>query len=88
MVSAYRINATRMLDPAPLCDLAPELNYVLNQWDPIGVADLVDNEYLCLVGPLLRRLSAGQGPAELSEFLWHELEDRTASPRALDPSRR
>ena len=38
------------------------------------MADLRDNEYLCLVSPLLRRLSAGQGPAEPSEILWHELE--------------
>jgi hypothetical protein len=35
----------------------------------------VDNEYDCLIGPLLRRLLAGAGLAPIGEFLWHELED-------------
>lgn len=70
-----------MLYPYALSDFTVEVNYLLNQWDPIGVADLVDDEYLCLVSPLLRRLSAGEGVAEVSEFLWFELQDHFG----LDP---
>ncbi|MEU7145338.1 hypothetical protein ABZ942_38240 [Nocardia sp. NPDC046473] len=56
-------------------DIAGNLRYLLNQWDPIGVAELVDDEYDGLIAPLLTRLGAGAGRAEISEFLWHELED-------------
>ncbi|MGI5486050.1 hypothetical protein [Microtetraspora malaysiensis] len=56
-----------------------ELRYFLNQWDPIGVydeeLDFPPDEYDCLIGPVLARLSRGAGPAELSEYLWYELED-------------
>lgn len=51
--------------------------------DPIGVADLVSDEYDCLIAPLVSRLNAGDGRAEISEFLWHELEDHFG----LDPFR-
>jgi hypothetical protein len=57
------------------------LSYLLNDWDPIGVADLVSDEYDCMVGPLLSRLLRGDGRAEISEYLWHELEDHFG----LDP---
>lgn len=60
------------------------LRYLLNAWDPIGVADAVDDEYDCLIGPLLRRLAAGGSQAEISEFLWTELEDHFG----LDPGPR
>jgi hypothetical protein len=62
-------------------DVQANLNYLLNEWDPIGVADLVSDEYDCLTAPLLSRLNAGNGRAEISEFLWHELEDHFG----LDP---
>ncbi|QIS12757.1 hypothetical protein [Nocardia arthritidis] len=64
------------------------LRYLLNEWDPIGVADMVDDEYDCLLAPLLSRLNAGAGRAEISEFLWRELEDHFGlSPElhAVDP---
>ena len=57
------------------------LRHLLNQWDPVGVADLVSNEYDCLTGPLLSKLSAGSRRSEISEFLWYELEDHFG----LDP---
>jgi len=50
-------------------DVQANLNYLLNEWDPIGVANLVSDEYDCLIAPLISRLSAGNGRAEISEFL-------------------
>jgi hypothetical protein len=59
------------------------LRYLLNQWDPIGVADLVDDEYDCLLVPLWDRLTHGATRASLSEFLWFEIQDHFG----LDPER-
>jgi hypothetical protein len=50
------------------------LRYLLNEWDPIGVAEIAPDEYDRMVGPLLVRLRAGAGRAEISEYLWFELE--------------
>ncbi len=60
------------------------LRYLLNQWDPIGVADVVDDEYDCLIAPIMAKLRAGAGRAEVSELLWYELEDHIG----LDPASR
>ena len=57
------------------------LRYLLNEWDPLGVAYLESDEYDCLIAPLLSRLSAGNRRSEISEFLWYELEDHFG----LDP---
>jgi hypothetical protein len=65
-----------------LRDLQANLRYLLNEWDPIDVADLVSDEYDCLIAPLLSRLSRGGGRSQISEFLWYELEDHFG----LDPS--
>lgn len=51
-----------------------DLRRLLNAWDPIGVADDVQDEYDCLIGPLFRRLHEGAGQAEIGDFLRHELE--------------
>lgn len=59
------------------------LRYLLNQWDPIGVADLVDDEYDCLLAPLWKMLTQGVTRAALSEYLWFELQDHFR----LDPER-
>jgi hypothetical protein len=40
-------------------DAQDNLRYLLNEWDPIGVADLVQDEYDCLIGPILSRLTRG-----------------------------
>lgn len=39
------------------------------------------HEYDCLISPLLTRLSNGDGASEISEFLWHDLQDHFG----LDP---
>jgi len=41
----------------------------------LGVSDLVDDEYNCILVPLWRLLSSGPTRAQVSEFLWTELED-------------
>jgi len=57
------------------------LRYLLNEWDPIGVADLAPDEYDCLIAPLWARLSQGASRAEISELLWYDVEDHFG----LDP---
>ncbi|MDT7804785.1 MAG: hypothetical protein QOI78_8218 [Actinomycetota bacterium] len=70
-------------------DAQDNVRYLLNRWDPIGVADEVDDEYDCLVAPLLSRLAAGAGRAEIGEFLWYELTDHfgLSDPAAHDSDR-
>ncbi|WP_338897268.1 hypothetical protein WBG99_17935 [Streptomyces sp. TG1A-60] len=62
-------------------DVHSNLRFLLNEWDPIGVADDVQDEYDCLIAPLLTRLHAGAGRAAIGEFLGSELEDHFG----LDP---
>ena len=63
--------------------LHADLMQLLNEWDPIGVADLISDEYECMTGPLLSRLSKGAGRPQIGEFLRNELEDHFG----LDPER-
>jgi hypothetical protein len=74
------------VDQDRLSDLQGELRYLLNHWDPIGVydeaLDFPPDEYDCMIGPLLSRLDQGQAIAEISEYLWFELEDHFG----LDPT--
>ncbi|AWZ09033.1 MULTISPECIES: hypothetical protein [unclassified Streptomyces] len=57
------------------------LRHLLNEWDPIGVADDVQDEYDCMLAPLLQRLHGGANQTEIGVFLRHELEDHFG----LDP---
>ncbi|WP_019357589.1 hypothetical protein [Streptomyces sp. AA1529] len=57
------------------------LRYLLNEWDPIGVADEVRDEYDCMLAPLLVRLRGGASQSEIAEFLQRELEEHFG----LDP---
>lgn len=70
-----------------LAALQDELRYLLNEWDPIGVydesLDFPPDEYDCLLAPLLTRLARRDSRADLSEYLWHEIEDHFG----LDPLR-
>ncbi|MGW5261533.1 hypothetical protein ACWEQG_11180 [Microbispora sp. NPDC004025] len=69
-------------------DLQDELRFLLNRWDPIGVYDeelnFPPDEYDCLIGPLLKRLSSGADVAGISEYLWYEVEEHFG----LDPESR
>lgn len=49
------------------------LRCLLNDWNPIGVASQVDDEYDCLINPLLSRLIAGADSSEIGAFLRYEL---------------
>jgi hypothetical protein len=65
--------------------LKASLTHLLNEWDPIGVADLISDEYDCMIGPLLSSLSKGDGRAQISEFLRNELETHFGlDPEGLD----
>jgi hypothetical protein len=70
-----------------LADLQQELRYLLNRWDPIGVydesLDFPPDEYDCLIGPLLVRLARCDSRADLSQYLWDEIEEHFG----LDPVR-
>ncbi|WP_406862959.1 hypothetical protein ABZO31_21955 [Streptomyces sp. HUAS MG47] len=61
-----------------------DLRQLLNEWDPIGVADEVPDEYDCMLAPLLQRLRGGADETAIGAFLRHELEDHFG----LDPVHR
>ncbi|MFJ7592050.1 hypothetical protein ACIQZO_32750 [Streptomyces sp. NPDC097617] len=69
------------MEARQVADQSENLRFLLNEWDPIGVADLVQDEYDCLIGPLLGRLHRGASRAEVSEYLWIEAEEHFG----LDP---
>lgn len=52
-----------------------DLRHLLNEGDPIGVADYVQDEYDCMLAPVLQRLRGGSDQADIGKFLRHELED-------------
>lgn len=63
------------------------LRDLLNAWDPIGVvADGgPQDEYDCLIAPMLDELAGGAEPAGLAAFLRHELDDHFGlSPEHVD----
>ncbi|GAA1296053.1 hypothetical protein [Pseudonocardia xinjiangensis] len=66
------------LDPGPDTPDRPvaALGELLNAWDPIGVVGGggPQDEYDCLISPILDRLEGGADAAELAVFLRSELE--------------
>lgn len=60
------------------------LRHLLNRWDPIGVADVVEAEYDRLLAPLWTWLTSGRSRAALSDHLWIGIEGHFG----LDPVRR
>lgn len=59
----------------PDFDPQANLRYLLNEWDFLGVADVVSDEYDCMIAPLLTRLSGGGTRASIAEYLYYELGD-------------
>ncbi|MFF8985896.1 hypothetical protein ACF08E_21240 [Streptomyces globisporus] len=58
------------------------LRQLLNEWDPIGVAD----EYDCMLAPLLGRLRRGADQAEIAAFLRTELVEHFGlTPAPAEP---
>jgi hypothetical protein len=61
------------------------LRDLLNEWDPIGGSHVPPDEYDCLIGHLLSKLTAGAGRSQISEFLRWKLEDHFGlDPDGLD----
>lgn len=61
------------------------LRHLLNKWDPIGVAPELggpDDEYDCMLGPLLTLLSGGGNEGEVGSFLRKEVSGHFG----LDPN--
>lgn len=61
-----------------------DLRRMLNDWDFIGVGEFTagDDEYDCLLGPLLTRLASGADVAEVARFLRDEIDNHFG----LDPA--
>jgi hypothetical protein len=76
-------------DLARLVDLEPELRYLLNRWDPIGVydekEDFPPDEYDCLLAPILSRLAAGTSAIDL-EVRTNVAGADDADPHTATPS--
>ena len=72
-------------DPGPDADDRPvaALRELLNAWDPIGVVrgGGPEDEYDCLITPMLDHLDGGAESPEVAAFLRFELEDHFG----LDP---
>jgi hypothetical protein len=64
-----------------------ELRQLLNDWDPIGVRDISahDDEYDCLLGPLMTMLAAGGDVPEVTAYLRMQVEDHVGlNPDGVD----
>jgi hypothetical protein len=55
------------MQPDDLGDLTPELRLILNDWDPIGVADISPSEYDGLNGSVLGCLGRSSDLASFAE---------------------
>jgi hypothetical protein len=62
-----------------------DLHRMLNEWDFIGVGEFSahDDEYDCLLGPLLTKLASGANVEEVARFL----REKIASHFGLDSGR-
>jgi hypothetical protein len=62
-----------------------ELRQIVNRWDPIGVfdhdSDWPQDEYECMVGPLMPMLERGRSVPELVAYMQKELREHFG----LDP---
>ena len=65
--------------PDDIADLTSELRALLNEWDPIGVADIVDDEYDGLNGEILAQLAQGADLASFTEYFLRASEGFSTS---------
>ncbi|GIF00726.1 hypothetical protein [Paractinoplanes rishiriensis] len=63
----------------PVASWMTDLRRMLNEWDFAGTG--ADDEYDCLVGPLLAELADGADADDIADFLADEIEDHYG----LDP---
>jgi hypothetical protein len=51
-----------------------QVRHLLREWDPIGVSGISEavDEYDCMIGPLLHRLSDGADTRSLADWISHE----------------
>lgn len=54
-----------------------ELRDAVNDWDPVGLIEIgaPEDEYECLVGPLMRMLEAGCSREEIADYLNQHVPD-------------
>lgn len=54
-----------------------ELRTLVNEWDPLGLISVgcPEDEYECLVGPLMRRLEEGVSREDVASFLAREFRE-------------
>lgn len=65
-----------------------EMRDLINQWDPIGLLEMgaPDDEYECLVGPVLTRLSKRSSPQDLAVWLKSHITDHFGlAPSPAEP---
>lgn len=57
--------------------LSQELRALLLAWDPIGVRDAPEaqDEYDCLISPLMHKLHDGMAESAIGDWLIHEITD-------------
>ena len=76
--SPSRVSPSAMrLTAAALKQRFAELRDLINEWDPIGLIDegAPEDEYDCLVGPVLRHLEARTPVHEIAAFLDREMAE-------------
>lgn len=59
-----------------------ELRQLVNQWDPIGLISMgaPEDEYECVVGPVLRMLESSESPGAISSYLEAEFAEHFGMP--------
>ena len=64
-----------------------QLRALVNTWDPIGLieAGAPEDEYECIVGPLMRMLEERTSQAKMIDFLSKEFDEHFGTP-VDDPS--
>jgi hypothetical protein len=81
----------RRLDKQAIRQRGRELRTLLVEWDPIGVMGpdgAPEDEYDCMLWPLMRLLEAGGSATDLSQHLMNELQEhfgQPTEPRDVEP---